>query len=94
MLTKIHSSAQVESLMKVTPNWSHSNKMALSIGEALLHSQWQAFQNHVSNNLPTGEQNVFNEDERTKCQEALQLWKEKTTDYVKLTKESFVAGTQ
>ena len=90
MFKKLHRSSQVESLLKVTPNWSYTNKMALSLAEALLHSQWSAFLNHSNNNLFDGEENVFDSEEQLKCKEVLHIWKEKSDEYTKASKESLI----
>ena len=81
MFKKLFSASQIETIFKVTPNWSFSNKMTLNLAEALIRSQWVSFINHAKNTLEENELNVFNQEEQKKCLESLQLWKEKSCAY-------------
>ena len=84
MLNKLYTPAQVELIMKVTPNWSLANKSAMCLTEALVRNQWQEFLNHASNGLGQDEHNVFNQEEQETCMAALNKWQEKSEGYINL----------
>ena len=82
MLEEVETGTRVDRLMRVTPNWSHSNKLALLIVEALMREQWAAFLRQTNNSLKENETQVLTEEEREICSSAIKKWEEKCRNYM------------
>lgn len=92
MLSKLFSKSKVESLLKVTPNWSMTNRITLNLAEALVRMQWASFLEHVYNQMD-GE-NIFNEEEQLRCHEILTVWNNQCMEYADKTKQSRKSNTE
>ena len=82
MLEEAEPGSRMERVMRVTPDWSHSNRLALLVAEALMREQWKCFKRHVHNNLQENEVKLLSEVDRRMGEEKLNEFEAKVKTFL------------